>query len=75
MSYQLLIVRGVGLTKIDATIFSQLTSTKYIVRDVLKRIYAITPKARFILLTPSVSDKYCRRCLPPAAVAAVAESR
>ena len=33
------------------------------------------PKARFILLTPSVSDKYCRRRLPPAAVAAVAESR
>ena len=32
-------------------------------------------KARFILLTPSVSDKYCRRRLPPAAVAAVAESR
>ena len=22
-------------------------------------------KARFILLTPSVSDKYCRRRLPP----------
>ena len=37
--------------------------------------YGGNPKARFILLTPSVSDKYCRRRLPPAAVDAVAESR